>query len=155
MSKSKIILLVVILILAAIQFIPHERELVTINTAHDFRTDNTELKNILRKACYDCHSFETNYPWYANVVPVNYWLNNHINEGREHLNFSEWNAYPAGDQKHSAKEIVEVVEEKEMPMLSYWIVHWDAKLTDAERKVIIDAFGGSGAHDEEEDDDDH
>lgn len=88
----------------------------------------------------DCHSNATIYPWYANVVPVNYFLDNHIKEGREHLNFSEWKSYPLEDQKHASKEIVEVVEEKEMPMLFYWLIHWNAKLTDAERETLVAYF---------------
>ncbi|MFM1875919.1 MAG: hypothetical protein RL266_1656, partial [Bacteroidota bacterium] len=150
----------IVLVLGLIQFIPHERTTVSVDPSAAFKTTDVELKNILNKACMDCHSNETQYPWYANVVPVNYFLDNHIKEGREHLNFSEWNIAPVGDQRHMAEEIVEVVSEKEMPMLSYWLVHWDAKLTDAERQVIVDAFGGSASgnatqHDEEDHDHDH
>jgi hypothetical protein len=142
MSKAKKIIVPIVLILGVIQFIPHEREYITINTAADFRPENAdEVMAILKTACYDCHSYETKYPWYANVVPVNYWLDNHVAEGREHLNFSEWNTYPVSDQQHAAEETVEVVTKKEMPMLSYWLVHWDAKLTDAQRQTLIDYFG--------------
>ena len=56
------------------------------------------------------------------------------------MNFSEWNSYPLEDQKHVAKEIVEVVGKKEMPMLFYWLIHWDAKLTDAERTTLTEYF---------------
>ena len=137
------------------QFISAKREPVEVNPVADFQPENaTDLMNILHKACYDCHSYETKYPWYAGIAPVSFFLNNHIEEGREHLNFSEWNTYPIKDQQHIAEEIVEVVKEKEMPMLSYWLVHWDAKLTDAERAVITSYFGGAtGDHAEEEDDD--
>lgn len=140
MSKTRKILVPIVLILGLIQFIPFERESVTIDETAKFTTDNIEVQNILDKACMDCHSNETNYPWYANVVPVNYWLQNHVIEGCEHLNFSEWNSYPLEDQKHAAKEIVEVVEEKEMPMLFYWLIHWEAKLTDAERTTLVEYF---------------
>jgi len=158
MSKAKKIIVPIVLILGVIQFIPHEREYITINTAADFRPENaTEVMSILKTACYDCHSYETQYPWYANVVPLNYWLDNHVKEGREHLNFSEWNTYPVRDQQHAAEETVEVVAEKEMPMLFYWLIHWDAKLTDAQRQTLVDYFGqlssGEGAHHGEHDDD--
>lgn len=145
MSKTRKILVPIVLVLGLIQFIPHNRDVVSVEPTASFKTTNAEVKSILDKACMDCHSYETTYPWYANVVPVNYFLDNHIKEGREHLNFSEWNVSPAGDQRHMAEEIVEVVSEKEMPMLTYWLVHWDAKLTDAERKVLTDYFKGSEA----------
>lgn len=140
MSKTRKILVPFILVLGLVQFIPQDREIVAVNEAFTFKTDNMEVQNILEKACMDCHSNTTSYPWYANVVPVNYLLDNHIKEGREHLNFSEWNSYPEGDQEHMSEEIVEVISEKEMPMLTYWLVHWDAKLTDAERKILVDYF---------------
>jgi len=140
MSKTRKILVPIILVIGLIQFIPHDREIATVDPAIAFTTDNAEVQNILDKACMDCHSNSTTYPWYANVVPVNYFLANHINEGREHLNFSEWKSYPLEDQKHVSKEIVEVVGEKEMPMLFYWLIHWDAKLTDAERTTLTEYF---------------
>jgi hypothetical protein len=140
MSKTRKILVPIVLILGLIQFIPYERKAVAVDESAKFTTDNIEVKNILDKACMDCHSNETTYPWYANVVPVNYFLANHIAEGTEHLNFSEWSTYAVEDQKHAAEEIVEVVEKKEMPMLFYWLIHWDAKLTDAERATLVAYF---------------
>lgn len=140
MSNTKKILVPIVLILGAIQFIPHEHPKAEASETYAFRTDNAAVKNILDKACMDCHSNLTNYPWYAEVVPVNYWLDGHIIEGREHLNFSEWNVMPEGDRRHAMEEIVEVVEKKEMPMLFYWLVHWDAKLTDAERTTLVEYF---------------
>ena len=140
MSKTRKILVPIILILGAVQFIPHQRETADTDVASKFTTDNIEVQNILDKACMDCHSNGTEYPWYANIAPVNFWLDGHIKEGREHLNFSEWNSYPLEDQKHVAKEIVEVVGKKEMPMLFYWLIHWDAKLTDAERTTLTEYF---------------
>ena len=140
MTKTHKILSPIILILGLIQFIPHEREITILDETAKFTTENIEVQNILTKACMDCHSNETIYPWYANVTPLNFWLEGHVKEGREHLNFSEWNSYPAEDKKHITKEIVEVVGKKEMPMLFYWLIHWEAKLTDAERETLIDYF---------------
>jgi hypothetical protein len=157
MSKTRKILVPIVLILGLIEFIPHEHPTASADASAAFTTDNAELKSILDKACMDCHSNETKYPWYAEVTPINMWIDGHIEEGREHLNFSEWNSASAADRSHMSEEIVEVVHEKEMPMLFYWLIHWDAKLTDAERKVIVDAFGGletNASHSEEGDDDD-
>jgi hypothetical protein len=164
MSKTRKILVPIVLILGLIQFIPSKRAIVEVNPVDSFKTDNAEVKSILDKACMDCHSFESKYPWYAHVVPVSTFLDNHINEGREHLNFSEWNTYPTADRNEIIGEIIEVVNEKEMPLLSYWLIHWDAKLTDAERKTLVDYFttfeggnfstGADGAEGEGEGDDD-
>jgi 16S rRNA U1498 N3-methylase RsmE len=140
MSKTRKILVPIVLILGVIQFIPHERETIVIDESAKFTTDNIEVQNILEKACMDCHSSQTTYPWYANITPVNYWLEGHVKEGNEHLNFSEWNSYTLEDRKHVSKEIVEVVGKKEMPMLFYWLIHWDAKLTDAERETLVTYF---------------
>ena len=137
--KKKVMILIVV-VLGAIQLIPHEFDMPETDPTMVFKTDNVEVHNILNKACMDCHSNQTEYPWYASITPVNYWLAGHIKEGREHLNFSEWNTYPAADQRHVAKEIVEVIEKKEMPMLFYWLIHWDAKLTPEERQTLVDYF---------------
>ena len=140
MSKTRKILVPIVLLLGVIQFIPHQRETTTSEIGAEFTTDNQAVQNILDKACMDCHSNQTTYPWYANVVPGNDMIDNHVKEGREHLDLSEWNNYPAEDRKHAIKEIIEVVEKKEMPMLFYWLVHWDAKLTDAERATLVEYF---------------
>jgi len=122
------------------QFIPHKWQAVEVNLSKVFTTKNTEVDAILRKACYDCHSNETEYPWYGDVVPVFFFLQNHIQEGRERLNFSVWKNYPPADQKQLEKDIVKVVQEKEMPMLTYWIIHWEAKITEEERKALVAYF---------------
>jgi hypothetical protein len=161
MSKTRKILVPIILVLGLIQFIPHNRKAVPVDSNAAFTTANVEVQNILDKACMDCHSNTSVYPWYSNVVPLNYWIDNHINEGRENLNFSEWNSYPLADRAEMIEEITEVINEKEMPLLSYWLIHWDAKLTDAERKTLVDFFttfeGGNysraGAESGEDDDD--
>jgi len=140
MSKTRKILVPIILVLGLIQFIPHEHPTATADEADKIVVENAEVNSILDKACMDCHSNETNYPWYAEVTPVNMWIDGHIEEGREHLNFSEWNSASASDRAHVSEEIVEVVHEKEMPMLFYWLIHWDAKLTDAERETLVEYF---------------
>ncbi len=140
MSKTRKILVPIVLILGVIQFIPHEHPTATANLSDMIVVDNAEVKGILDKACMDCHSNETQYPWYAEVTPVNMWIDGHIEHGREHLNFSEWNSLSEEDRRHAIKETIEVVHEKEMPMLFYWLIHWDAKLTDAERETLVDYF---------------
>jgi hypothetical protein len=96
------------------------------------------VMGILKTACYDCHSNHTNYPWYSKITPVNWWLNNHINEGKRHFNFSN---FITGTHKRMIKkmeEVGETVEKHEMPLNSYTWIHKDARLNDAQQKLIID-----------------
>lgn len=97
---------------------------------------SNEVTNILKTACYDCHSYETKYPWYAYVSPVNYWINGHIDEGREHLNFSDWSAYSPKKADHKLDEVIESMEEGWMPLESYTITHGEAKLTQEQRTAV-------------------
>lgn len=97
-----------------------------------------EVKNILKVACFDCHSNKTIYPWYAEIQPGGWWLNSHVKGGKHHLNFSEFGTYQAEDHSKIFDEIIETVKEKEMPLKSYtWFgLHKDAKLTDEQRQKI-------------------
>lgn len=97
-----------------------------------------EVAVILRKACNDCHSYETNWPWYSNTAPVSWFLINHVNHGRQHLNFSEWSLY---DDRQAAKlldAMCEWVEKDRMPLSSYTLAHTNARLSTAEKHVICD-----------------
>jgi hypothetical protein len=106
------------------------------------------VQTLLKTACYDCHSNFTKYPWYSNIQPVGWWLKDHIDEGKQSLNFSEFSALkprPGGRfstakalQDHKLEEVAEVVEKAEMPLNSYTIIHREAKLTEAQRKMITD-----------------
>lgn len=95
-----------------------------------------EVKGILQRACNDCHSNNTVYPWYASIQPVASWLAHHIEEGKEHLNFSAFTARRIAVQNHKFEEIIEVVKEGEMPMGSYTLIHRDAILSDAEKAAL-------------------
>ena len=101
------------------------------------------MSTILNGACNDCHSNKTEYPWYANVQPVAWWLAGHVNDGKRHLNFSAFTNRPLAYQNHKFEEIVEMVKEKEMPLPSYtWMgLHPDANLTDEDRNEIINWAG--------------
>ncbi|TNE48012.1 MAG: cytochrome C [Bacteroidetes bacterium] len=87
------------------------------------------VEDILAVACYDCHSNYTRYPWYAAIQPVGLWLANHVDEGKSELNFSELAARPAALQYHKLEEVIELVQEGEMPLFSYTITHRDAVLS--------------------------
>ncbi|SEC80736.1 Haem-binding domain-containing protein [Tenacibaculum sp. MAR_2009_124] len=98
---------------------------------------SAEVETILKKACFDCHSAKTNYPWYGKITPINYWMAHHVEEGREHLDFSNWSNYSLKKKEHKMDEVHEEVEEKHMPLKSYTITHGDAKLTEEEIKTLV------------------
>ena len=97
-----------------------------------------EVSGILKSSCYDCHTNQTNYPWYNQVAPVSWWLADHIEEGKEHLNFSAWESYSPKKKDHKLEEVVETVESAEMPLNEYTWTHSEADLSDAERKAVMD-----------------
>ncbi len=101
---------------------------------------NDEVKRILKTACYDCHSYETKYPLYSQIAPISWWVKGHIDDGRKEVNYSTWGDLPLDKMKHKADESAEKTEAKEMPLTPYWMMHWDAKLTPEERKLLSDWF---------------
>ncbi len=91
---------------------------------------------ILKKACNDCHSNNTVYPWYSNIQPVYFWLNHHINEGKREINFDEFATYRLRRQYHKLEEIIKQVKEGEMPLSSYTLIHKEAILTNDEKTTL-------------------
>jgi hypothetical protein len=100
------------------------------------------VDGILKKACNDCHSNNTVYPWYANIQPVAWWLADHVKEGKGELNFDEFLNYSQKKAHHKMEEVIEMVKEGEMPLNSYTIVHGDAKLSQEEKVAITDWASG-------------
>ena len=99
-----------------------------------------DIENLIRTSCYDCHSHNSEYPWYSDLAPVSWWLADHITEGREHMNFSIWGQFDAEKQDHKLEECVEMLEDKEMPMLPYMIAHRDAWLSQEDREQLVTFF---------------
>ncbi|GGD50754.1 heme-binding domain-containing protein [Muriicola marianensis] len=133
--------LLLLIALGVIQFFRPEK-----NESNDLTYDITtkyevpkEVEEILRVSCNDCHSNKTEYPWYAEIQPVGWWLNDHVEDGKRHLNFSELTKRPIAIQNHKFEETVEMVEEKEMPLESYTYfgLHPEANLSEAQRQVLI------------------
>ncbi len=94
-----------------------------------------EVVGILKANCYDCHSNETKYPWYAEISPVNYWLEDHVEEGKEELNFAEWESYSVKKKDHKLEELIEEVEEGHMPLDEYTWMH--DKLSPEDKKSLL------------------
>jgi hypothetical protein len=124
---------IVVIVLIAIQFIPVERTNPIVISDIDAPSG---VKAILKKSCYDCHSNETEWLWYSYVAPVSWLVINHVNEGRENLNFSEWGDLERTKQAKMREEIWEEIREEQMPLWQYRILHPQAKLTDQEKTLI-------------------
>lgn len=96
-----------------------------------------EVKLIVDKACADCHSNKTVYPWYANIQPFAYLINDHVVDGKRHFNFNEFASYRIAKQNHKLEELIEQVKEGEMPMESYTLIHQNAKLSETEKNTLV------------------
>lgn len=135
----KKILLVLLIVFVVIQFFRPAKNTSTGAQAHRIETKYAmpaDVAGILQKACYDCHSNNTHYPWYSQIQPTAWWLDDHIKEGKIELNFDEFTNRPVRYQYRKLEEVEELVRENEMPLKSYTLVHRDAILTDAEKNTL-------------------
>jgi hypothetical protein len=98
-----------------------------------------------QRACFDCHSNETNWPWYANVAPVSWLVQRDVEEGREHLNFSDWNRRNGEDEGSEPDELGEAILEGEMPPSQFLITHPEARLTAAEQAALVQGLQATAA----------
>ena len=136
----KKILLGLLVVLLVIQLFRPEKNVSAGPQPHALSSRYTvpdSVANILAVACNDCHSNNTRYPWYHRIQPVAWWLSHHVQEGKEHLNLDAFLTYDTKKQLHKLDEVVEMVEEKEMPLKSYTWTHADARLTPEQRALII------------------
>ena len=97
-----------------------------------------EVAAVLKRGCGDCHSNETVWPWYSEVAPVSWFVIDHVNHGRRHLNFSDWSRYDHQEADELLGDIAKTVKAGAMPLTSYTLLHPEARLTQGERNVIID-----------------
>ncbi len=135
MKTWKKILSLVLVLIIVIQFIQPKKNRGEANSENDITKTVTvpvDLHQMLVKKCYDCHSNNTHYPWYANVQPIGWWLAAHVHDGKEELNFSEFKTYDSKRANHKLEEIGEVVEQGEMPLKAYTIFHQGSEVTPEE-----------------------
>ncbi len=135
----KIIVIVIAVAFIAIQFIPVERTNPPVDPALTIEAHMNvppEVQMILARSCSDCHSHKTEYPWYARIAPVSWWMRDHIDQGRSHMNFSEWGKLDPDGREHKLEEICEEVRDRKMPLPSYTWGHRDAVLSDADIKML-------------------
>jgi hypothetical protein len=138
MRIGKITIGVFLILFVIIQFIPFEFPVTSFENSNDllFHPVDEEVKGILKTSCYDCHSLETRYPWYSYVAPVKWLVINDIRDGREELNFSEWQKLEKRVQIKKLEDIKEEVEGGDMPLPIYTIMHQKARLSD-EQKIKL------------------
>ena len=140
MKVVKIIAVVLLVAFVGIQFIPTTRNQSDMVPETDFMLVNNVPENIQNKlqvSCYDCHSNNTQYPWYNKVQPVAWFLEDHIKEGKAELNFNEWDSLSTRRKTSKLRSIIKQIENGEMPLDSYTFIHRDAKFSEAEAEEII------------------
>lgn len=134
-----------VIALVVIQFIPINRTNLPVKSEENFVNvmhTPPKITEILKNACYDCHSNETQYPNYAYIAPISWSVKHHINEGREHANFSVWANYNKDLKKSILENTIESVPDRKMPIAGYMVYHPKANLTEAERKLLAAYFEG-------------
>jgi hypothetical protein len=140
LDMKKKIIYGVLIVIVGIQFIRTDEAITEYEATDDFinHTEaSTEISKLITTSCYDCHSNNTYTPWYGEIAPVSWWINDHINEGREELNFSAWGTYELKKKEHKLEEMMEYVEKRWMPMSSYLKLHGDAEFSDEEKTLLV------------------
>ena len=130
-SLLKIACLVVLGLVLVAQVVPYGRNHSNPSIVSEPSWDSSTTRELAVRACFDCHSNQTRWPWYSHVAPMSWLVQNHVDEGRSVLSFSDWNG-GSGE----AGEAAETVREREMPPSSYLLMHPEARLTDAEREQL-------------------
>jgi hypothetical protein len=142
---KKKILLTLLVIIIVIQFIRPEKNKSTQIPANDISRHYSipaSVDAILKRSCNDCHTNNTTYPWYTNIQPVGWWMQWHVNEGKSHLNFSEFATYAPKRQHHKLEETIEMVKEGKMPLNTYLWMHGNAKLSTEDQTTLVNWADG-------------
>ncbi|MGC4130273.1 MAG: heme-binding domain-containing protein [Bergeyella sp.] len=132
-----------LVIIALIQFIPVDRTNKPVKKNENFADvmqTPQEIRIILKKTCYDCHSNETVYPDYAYFAPISWSVKHHVKEGREHLNFSEWTTFNPDLKQNMLENTIADIQQNRMPIAGYVAQHPEARLTDAEKVLLVEYF---------------
>ncbi len=142
MKILKIFLIVALLAFVVIQFIRPEKNnegYVSVALFEAETKPSEEVQVILRESCYDCHSNQTKYPWYSEIAPISFWLEDHIKDGKTHFDASAWSTYSVKKKEHKLEEFIEMVEDGEMPLESYTIIH--GNLSENDKKLLLQWVG--------------
>lgn len=128
-------IIIIIVLLAAIQFIRPQKSNPPVDEKIALHAPE-EVMHILRRSCYDCHSNETTWPWYADIAPLSWSIASHVEEGRKALNFSEWAKIPSDIKKKRLKRAVKTTQNGMMPLSTYLWLHKDAVLSPEDKQVL-------------------
>lgn len=129
----------IIVLLIIVQFFDTEKNIAftpSENAIEKHHPVSDHVQKLLKTSCYDCHSNTTVYPSYNNIQPVKWWLADHVNSGKRHLNFDEFNTYSKEKKLKKLDEIAETVRSGEMPLTSYTLIHHNAKLSASDKSEI-------------------
>jgi len=133
-----------------IQFIPYGKDHTNPPVIAEPKWDSPQTRTLFMRACGDCHSNETKWPWYSDIAPISWSVYHHVVEGREHFNVSMW----GHQKKNEGEDAVEEIEEGEMPLKSYLLVHPEARLNNKEKAALIKGLEATFGKKEKEEEDD-
>lgn len=140
MRIKRIIGIILIVTFVGIQFIPTELNQSDVSSGLDFINFYDvpqDISTTLKVSCYDCHSNNTQYPWYNRIQPVALFLKHHIEEGKSKLDFSIYSEYSKRRRKSKLKSIISQIKDDEMPMTSYTFLHKETALSESEKKMVL------------------
>lgn len=136
-QRLKYALAAIVVLFVAIQFVPYGRDHSNPPLVSEPNWDSQQTRDLAARACFDCHSNEVKWPLYSNVAPVSWFIQQHVDEGRQKLNFSDW------ANSKDKKKMVKEVEEGKMPLQNYLPLHPAAQLSDAEKQQLIEGLGAT------------
>lgn len=137
----KVLVTLLLIGIIVIQFFPADKNQERVDPAqqvHALYTTPEDVQGILKGACMDCHSNTTAYPWYMHIQPLGWWMADHVEEGKGHLNFDEFATYDKKKQAHKMEEVVEMIEKEAMPLKPYPTLHEEARLSEQQRQQLIE-----------------
>lgn len=143
MTIVKKIFFWLLIVFVLIQFIPIDKTNIAVKSSVNFvevKKTPPKISTLIKSACYDCHSNETVYPKYAYFAPISWSIKSHVNEGREHLNFSVWETYNNDLKKSMLDKAIQTIQSKAMPLPGYMVYHKEANLSEAERTLLVRYF---------------
>ncbi len=137
----------IIALFVIIQLVPYGRQHTNPPVVKEPNWGSPEARQVAQRACFDCHSNETVWPWYSNVAPISWLLQNHVDEGRQRLNFSDWTGQVRRGRRteDALRAIKESVLEGEMPMDQYVLIHPEAKLSSADINILLQGLGATAS----------
>ncbi len=148
MSAKKKIIIGVVALFVLIQFIPYGKDHTNPPVIQEPQWDSMRTRELFMRACGDCHSHETKWPWYSHIAPISWLVYRDVQEGRKHFNVSAWGYQRKNEGEEAAKELAE----GEMPPLLYLLAHPEARLSAKEKKELIEGLRRTFGEEEDEDD---